>query len=124
MIFAFNAIAGGKCLRDIHKLREDQALLSALGIETLPAPSTAGDFTRRFEQHNIDHLQNAIEEARKNVWAKQPNEFFEKAVIDVDGTILATSGECKEGTDFAYKGVLGYPVGRNSGQHQRSPLDH
>lgn len=108
MTFALNSAAGGKCLQDIDKLRQDQALLDALGTETLPAPSTAGDFTRRFEEKDIHDLQNAIDEARKNVWAEQPKSFFQKAVIDVDGTILATFGDCKEGADFAYKGVFGY----------------
>jgi len=29
---------------------------------------------------------------RLRVWAKQPDEFFEQAVIDADGTILARGG--------------------------------
>jgi len=33
---------------------------------------------------------------------------FDLAVIDVDGTIAGTSGECKQGMDMSYKGIWGY----------------
>ena len=42
------------------------------------------------------------------VWARQPKEFFERATIDVDGTLVVTTGECKEGMDISYKGTWGY----------------
>ena len=45
---------------------------------------------------------------RSNIWKKQPAEFFEEAVIDADGTIAQTTGECKEGMDISYKGIWGY----------------
>ena len=35
-------------------------------------------------------------------------EFFDKAVIDVDGTIVATDAECKQGVDITYDGRWGY----------------
>jgi hypothetical protein len=30
------------------------------------------------------------------VWRAQPAEFFEEAVIDADGTLAETTGQCKE----------------------------
>jgi hypothetical protein len=53
-------------------------------------------------------LHTAIDEARRNVWAKQPNEFFDRATIDFDGTHVATDGEKKQGVDIAYDGTWGY----------------
>ena len=44
------------------------------------------------------------------VWARQPNEFFEQAIIDMDGHLVETTGECKEGMDIAYDGTWGYHV--------------
>ena len=40
--------------------------------------------------------------------ARQPTAFFELARIDMDGTLIATDAECKQGIDIAYNGVWGY----------------
>jgi hypothetical protein len=71
-------------------------------------PTTAGDFCRRFKQSDIDSLMQAINEARINVWKQQDDSFFDQALIDVDGVIVATTAECKEGMDISYKGSWGY----------------
>ena len=51
---------------------------------------------------------DAINRTRKRVWAQQPVEFFDQAIIDVDGTLVGTDAECKEGVDIAYDGTWGY----------------
>ncbi len=53
---------------------------------------------------------NAFNEARLRVWGQQPDEFFNEAIIDADGTIVATDAECKQGVDIAYNGLWGYHV--------------
>jgi hypothetical protein len=53
-------------------------------------------------------LQTAINETRVRVWRAQPVAFFEEAVIDADGTLAETTGQCKEGMDIAYTGMWGY----------------
>ena len=50
----------------------------------------------------------AINTARLRVWAQQPADFFDEAIVDVDGTLVATDAECKEGVDIAYDGTWGY----------------
>jgi hypothetical protein len=45
---------------------------------------------------------------RLNVWLRQPKSFFDEAVVDLDGTIAPTGGECKHGMDISYKGEWGY----------------
>jgi hypothetical protein len=42
------------------------------------------------------------------VWSQQPADFFREAIIDVDGTVVGTDAECKQGIDIAYNGVWGY----------------
>jgi hypothetical protein len=42
------------------------------------------------------------------MWALQDSRFRKEAIIDVDGTIAGTTGECKEGMDIAYNGIWGY----------------
>ena len=105
---AYNIVCGGKTLDDIELRRQDEAYMDALGAVRIPDPTTAGDFLRRFDRGHIDDLSEAINVARTRVWKKNKGPFFERAVIDVDGTIAGTQGECKEGMDMSYKGIWGY----------------
>jgi hypothetical protein len=105
---AFNALCGGTCLEDLELLRSDEAYLDALGAQRIPDPTTAGDFCRRFDRGDLHDLMDAINAARLKVWKQQPEAFFEEAVIEADGTIVETTGECKEGMDISYNGLWGY----------------
>ena len=105
---AYNALCGGIRLEDIELQRNDEVFLDALGTERIPDPTTAGDFCRRFDERDIRMLMSAADEARLNVWARQPKAFFERATIDLDGTLVVTTGECKQGMDISYKGTWGY----------------
>lgn len=105
---ALNALCEGTCLQDIELRRNDEVFLDALGVAALPDPTTAGDFCRRFAEWGVADLMDAINDARVNVWKQQPQGFFDEAVIDVDGTLVVTTGECKDGMDISYKGTWGY----------------
>ena len=105
---AYNAMCDGVRLEDIELRRNDEVFLDALGTERIPDPTTAGDFCRRFAETDIRRLMQAVDDARLNVWAKQPEEFFDRATIDMDGTLVITTGECKQGMDISYKGTWGY----------------
>ena len=105
----YNILTGGKPLQDINRLRLDEVYLDALGVERLPAPSTGGDFLRRFETEDLIDLQEAINQARQLVWQRMAAEQRQLAIIDMDGTIVPTDGECKQGTDYcSYKQQWGY----------------
>lgn len=106
--FAYNTLAGGQRIEDMELRRQDENYLNALGAQRLPDPTTAGDFTRRFNPETILILQEAINQARQNVWKQQGPAFLERALIDIDGTIAGTLGEHKQGMDISYKGVWGY----------------
>jgi hypothetical protein len=106
--FAYNVLCEGTALGDIELRRNDAAFLDALGARRIPDPTTAGDFCRRFTQEDIDTLQNIFDEVRCGVWAKQPAAFFQVATIDMDGTLVGTTGACKAGMDIAYEGTWGY----------------
>ena len=105
---AYNLLAGGQRLEDIELRRQDEVFLNGLGAERIPDPTTAGDFTRRFNAEDIVTLEECINRARVAVWKVQPEGFLKEAFIDVDGTIAQTYGECKEGMDISYKGIWGY----------------
>jgi len=105
---AYNILVGGTCLQDIEIQRNDEAYLDALGARRIPDPTTEGDFCRRFKVGDIETLMDTINEVRLGVWKLQPTAFLERAVIDADGTLAPTLGECKEGMDISYKGQWGY----------------
>ena len=106
---AYNGLTDGRCLEDLELKRNDDAYLDALGTKRIPDPTTAEDFCRRFKTvEQIAALERAIDEARCNVWSRQPDEFFERATVDMDGHIVETTGECKQGMDISYDGRWGY----------------
>ena len=108
---AYNALCEGRCLEDIELRRNDETFLDALDTDRIPDPTTEGDFCRRFvSTYHIQGLQDSIDHARRNVWARQPEAFFRQATIDMDGHLVATTGQCKKGMDISYDGTWGYHV--------------
>ena len=105
---AFNIVAGGHRLEHLELRRNDEVYLNALGAERIPDPTTEGDFCRRFREDDVLELMDTINIARGRVWEQQPQDFFQEAVIDADGTVVGTDAACKEGVDLAYNGVWGY----------------
>jgi Transposase DDE domain group 1 len=106
--FAYNALCEGSRLQDIELRRNDEVFLDALGTQRIPDPTTAGDFCRRFNAAHIQTLQDIFHDTRLRAWADQPAAFFEQATIDMDGMLVETSGQCKQGMDIAYDGTWGY----------------
>jgi hypothetical protein len=119
---AYNILAGGSRIEHLELRRNDEVYLDALGAERIPDPTTAGDFCRRFTAADVETLLECINEARLQVWKRQPQEFFDLAVLDGDGTIAPTDGECKEGMDLAYNGQWGYHPGVISLANTGEPL--
>ena len=106
--FAYNALCNGTCLDDIELRRNDVVFLDALGADRIPDPTTAGDFCRRFTPEDVEILQDVFDQTRLKLWRQQPREFLDEAILDVDGTLVATGACCKQGIDIAYDGTWGY----------------
>ena len=106
---AYNTLTGGTCLDDIELHRNDEVYMDALGALRIPDPTTAGDFARRFTETDVIDLMDGTNSIRPKVWRERlsPAERRE-AVLDVDGTLAPTTGECKQGMDISYNGVWGY----------------
>jgi hypothetical protein len=64
----------------------------------------------------------AINSVRVGVWKQQPASFFDRAVIDADGTIAPTNGQCKAGMDISYNGQWSYHPLVVSLANTREPL--
>jgi hypothetical protein len=105
---AYNVLSGGRCLEDLELRRQDEAYLDGLGADRVPDPTTAGDFCRRFCEDDVLKLMHAINAVRKDIWQQQPASFFEEAILEADGVMSPTTGECKAGMDISYKGEWGY----------------
>src|SRR5262245_53918369 len=105
---AYNPLCDGTCFQDIELRRNDENFLDALGARRIPDPTTAGDFCRRFTREHIYTLLDILNDTRLKVWAQQPRAFFDRALIDMDGTLVGTTGACKQGMDIAYDGTWGY----------------
>jgi len=108
---AYNILSGGTCLEDLELRRNDEVYLDALGAQRIPDPTTAGDFCRRFERADVETLMDILNETRLKVWqsaARGDADFFNEAIIDLDGHIAPTNGECKQGIGLSYDGRWSY----------------
>ncbi len=106
--FAYNALRSGTCLDDIELRRNNIDFLDALGADRIPDPTTASDSCRRFSPDDVETLQVVFDQIRLKVWGQQPPDFFDEAILDVDGTLVAIWACCKEGIDIADDGTRGY----------------
>jgi hypothetical protein len=106
---AYNVLCGGRTLDDIEHRRQCQSYLDTIGARSIPDPTTAGDFCRRFDENAIWSLMEAFNRVRVDVWKLRGAALLnETARIDADGTMVATTGECKQGIDINHEGVWGY----------------
>ena len=106
---SYNVMTGGTCLEDIDRLRDDASYADGLWAKQIADPTTAGDFLRRFEPADIGRLQEVFNQAPAEGVVAAAEEFFPpRGIMNVDGTIAATTGECKQGMDLSYKGIWGY----------------
>jgi hypothetical protein len=72
---AYNVLVGGERLEDIELRRQDESFLNGLGAQRIPDPTTAGDFTRRFDVQAITQLQECINRTRQRGWQQAEARF-------------------------------------------------
>lgn len=108
MAHVLNMLSGGTRLEHPELLRNNDSLLNAVGADSIRGPTTVGGFCRRYTANDLGSLTSAFHEARLKVWSEQPKTVFNEANIVVDGVIVGTTGQCKEGMDISYKKIWGY----------------
>ena len=101
----YNLILGGAHLRDLDVLRGDPGTQELLDTGTILAPTTAGEFLRKFDIGDVQDLQRVHLRLQQQVRAHQQTM---NCTIDLDSSIYEQTSTAKEGSTKAYNGEVGY----------------
>jgi len=101
----YNLILGGEHLSDLEVLRGDPGTQELLGAEAILAPTTAGEFLRKFDIGDVHDLQRVQVRVQERV---RPHQQSTTCTIDLDSSIYEQASSHKEGSTKAYNGEVGY----------------
>ena len=116
---AFNVLCGGTRLQDLGSLRNNAAYMDALGAETIPSPTAAGDFTRRYGEADVIGLMESINAVRPQLWRGRARDLLAAGGLRGCGRDAgADAGREEGGHGHVLQGGVGLPpAGRLAGQH-------
>jgi hypothetical protein len=101
----WNSLLGGNCLLDLNVLRGDPGLPELLGVQSILAPTTAGEFLRAFQMGDLCDLQRVNRLLSERV---RPLQNSTRLTIDLDPSLYAQCSTHKQGSRMNYKGEVGY----------------
>jgi len=101
----YNLVLGGEHLSDLEVLRGDQGTQELLAAEAILAPTTAGEFLRKFDIGDVQDLQRVHLRLQQRVRSHQR---APSCTIDLDSSIYEQVSTHKEGSTKAYNGEIGY----------------
>jgi hypothetical protein len=101
----YNLVLGGEHLSDLEVLRGDPGTQELLDAESILAPTTAGEFLRKFDIGDVRDLQRVQQRLQQRV---RPHQQATTCTIDLDSSIYEQVSTCKEGSTKAYNGEIGY----------------
>ena len=102
----YNLVVGGEPLSDLEVLRGDRGTQELLEAEAILAPTTAGEFLRKFAIGDVQDLQRVHRRLQERV---RPHQRATTCTIDLDSSISEQASTQKEGSTKAYNGEVGYP---------------
>lgn len=108
--FVYNFLTGGEVINDIERLQETEGMTRILGTESIPDPTTAGDFLVRFGKEHIDTFQDSLVQIQDAAFSLLDRKKKETATIEHDSSIHEVYGQKKEGADYAYENTYSYNV--------------
>ena len=100
-----NLIVGGSCLLDLNVLRGDVGTRQLVGQAQWMAPTTAGEFWRKFDIGDIHDLYRAHQRLQARV---RPHQAATCCTLDVDSSVYPQASTHKQGSVKAYNGEVGY----------------
>jgi Transposase DDE domain group 1 len=101
----YNLILGGEHLSDLEVLRGDAGTQELLNTERILAPTTAGEFLRKFDMGDVHDLQRVHLRLQGRM---RPYQQAKTCTIDLDSSIYEQASTHKEGVTKAYNGEVGY----------------
>ena len=101
----WNLILGGDCPDDLDVLRGDVGTQALLGLESVIAPTTAGEFLRKFTIGDLSALRTLLGTLAER---RRPLQLSEAVTPDFDAAIYAQCSRRKQGSRKAYNGQVGY----------------
>jgi hypothetical protein len=104
----YNFLTGGEKLLDIERLQEEKSFSKVLGAESIPDPTTAGDFLVRFSDADIDKFQTSLDQAQDNAFFLLEKKKKQRVTIDSDSSVYEVYGKKKEGADYSYNNKWSY----------------
>jgi len=101
----YNLVLGGEHLSDLDVLRGDRGTQELMEAEAILAPTTAGEFLRKFDMGDVQDLQRVHLRLQQRV---RPHQRATTCTIALDSSIYEQTSTRKEGSTKAYNGEVGY----------------
>lgn len=101
----WNAILGGDCLSDLDVLRGDAGIGELIGVGSILAPTTAGEFLRQFTMGDLEDLRRVLRLTAERV---RPQQTSDRVTVDLDPSLYEQCSTRKEGSRMNYQGQVGY----------------
>jgi hypothetical protein len=102
----YNLVLGSEHLSDLAVLRGERGTQELLEAEASLAPTTAGEFLRKFDMGDVQDLQRVQLRLQERIC---PHQQARGCTIDWDSRIYEQASTRKEGSTKAYNGEVGYP---------------
>jgi Transposase DDE domain group 1 len=101
----YHLVLGGEHLSDLEVLRGDAGTQELLEVESVLAPTTAGELLRKFDVGDVHDLQRVHLRLQERMRSHQTSAT---CTLDLDSSIYEQASSHKEGATKAYNGEIGY----------------
>lgn len=105
LAIVWNLIMGGAHLSDLNVLRGDDGTRELLDLPQIIAPTTTGEFLRKFDIGDIHDMQRLMRMIAKQM---RPHQTSDICTLDLDSSIYEQSSKRKQGSAKTYVGKQGY----------------
>jgi hypothetical protein len=102
----YNLVLGGEHLSDLAVVRGDVGTQELRGVESVLAPTTAGECLRKFDLGDVHDLHRVHWRLQQQV---RPQQTATTCTIALDSSLYEHASRHQEGSTKADNGEIGYP---------------